>query len=117
MRPVLLFPFDDAIPLASLSSSGAPLALIVPDGTWRQASKVKNRVSGLLDVTSVSLPPGPRSSYRLRTESHPERVSTIEAIARALGVLEGAHVQIALEAIFRLMVERTLQSRDSTCLD
>jgi hypothetical protein len=55
--------------------------------------------------------------YRLRTESHEAGLATIEAIARAMGILEGMHVQHALERVFRAMVERTLWARGefATC--
>lgn len=111
VRPLLLFPFEGAVDVATFASSREPLALIVPDGNWRQASKARNRVPGLRDVTCVSIPPGPASDYRLREESHDERVCTLEAIARALGVLEGPSVQQVLEGALALMVRRTLQAR------
>lgn len=113
-QPLLLFPHDDAVPLSTLSPlvrSPAPVTLIVPDGTWRQASKVRQRVPGLRDVPCVSLPPDAPSIYRLRSEAHDHGLATIEAIARALGILDGAHVRQALEQVFRAMVERTLWSR------
>jgi DTW domain-containing protein YfiP len=110
-HPLFLFPYDDATPLAELAVPSVPVTLIVPDGTWRQASKVRNRVSGLHDVPCVSLPAGAPSTYRLRAESHEAGLSTIEAIARAMGILEGHHVQRALELVFRAMVDRTLWSR------
>jgi DTW domain-containing protein YfiP len=85
--------------------------LIVPDGTWRQASKVRQRVPGMRDVQLVSIPNDEPSMYRLRTEAHESGLATIEAIARAMGILEGLHVRRALEHVFRAMVERTLWSR------
>jgi DTW domain-containing protein YfiP len=108
-QPVFLFPHEQAIPLARFADR--PLTLIVPDGTWRQASKVRNRVEGLRDVPIVSLPADTPSSYRLRTETHPGGLATIEAIARAMGIVEGPHVRRALERVFQAMVERTLRSR------
>jgi len=48
---------------------------------------------------------------RLRAESHGDRLSTIEAIARAMGVLEGMHVRHAIEHVFRAMVDRTLWAK------
>lgn len=112
-RPVLLFPHEDAMPLTSLppATDGTPVTLVVPDGNWRQASKVRNRVPGLRDVPCVTLPKGEPSIYRLRAEAHETGLATIEAIARAFGVLEGEHVQRALEHVFRAMVERTLWAR------
>ena len=110
-RPVLLFPADDAVPLDQLVAGELPVTLIVPDGTWRQAQRVRTRVPGLADVPCAVLPPGPPSRYRLRSEPRPGGLATVEAIARAFGLLEGAEVQAALERVFRAMVERTLWSR------
>jgi DTW domain-containing protein YfiP len=110
-RPLLLFPHEDALPLTDFLSSAEPVTLIVPDGTWRQASKVRNRVPGLRELPCVSLPLGAPSRYRLRFEPHGGGLSTLEAIARALGVLEGPDVQHALERVFETVVERALWAR------
>ena len=110
-QPLLLYPHDDAVPIARFVASERPVTLIVPDGTWRQASKVRNRVRGLRSVPCVSIEPDAPTIYRLRNETRDEGLATIEAIARAFGVLEGAHVRSALELVFRAMVERTLWSR------
>lgn len=116
--PVLLYPADDAVPLTELAPAlgTAPVTLIVPDGNWRQAFKVRNRVPGLRDVACVTLPASAAkpSIYRLRAEAHAHGLATIEAIARALRVLEGprgAEIEAALEFPFRAMVERTLWAR------
>lgn len=109
-RPILLFPHEDAVPIEQLARSTRPVTLIVPDGTWRQASKVKSRVPGLKDVPCVYVR-GEPSDYRLRVDAQPTGLATIEAIARALGVLEGESVQKTLERVFRTMVERTLWAR------
>ncbi len=110
-QPVFLFPHEDAVPLERFARSDKPVTLIVPDGTWRQASKVRARVSGFRDVPCASLPLEARSIYRLRAEAHDHALSTIEAIARAMGILEGPHVRRAIEHVFRAMVERTLWSK------
>lgn len=110
-QAVFLFPHPDAVPLARFVDSPKPVTLIVPDGTWRQASKVRNRVAGFRELPCVALPRGEPSVYRLRSEAHEHGLATIEAIARAMGILEGAHVQRALEHVFRAMTERTLWSR------
>lgn len=110
----VLFPSNDAISLDELVASagaGVPLTLVVPDGSWRQASRVRHRMPSLQGIPCVRLPPGPPSNYQLRHSGHADRISTLEAIARALGHLEGAAVQRALERPFRAMVERTLWAR------
>jgi DTW domain-containing protein YfiP len=116
-RPVFLFPHEGAVPLESVAhipGDDRPVTLIVPDGNWRQASKVRNRVPGMRDVPCVSLPVGAPSIYRLRSEAHPFGLATVEAIGRCLRVLEGENgpeVEAALELPFRAMVERTLWAR------
>lgn len=110
-QPLFLYPADDALPLARFAASERAITLVVPDGTWRQAAKVRNRVASLRDVPCVSLGPDAPTTYRLRTETRSEGLATIEAIARAFGILEGEHVRSALEQVFRAMVERTLWSR------
>jgi DTW domain-containing protein YfiP len=114
VEPLLLFPADDAAPLDEIvpTLSGKPVTLVVPDGTWRQAAKVRQRVPGLRDVRCVAVPASDEPSrYRLRVAAHEHGLATIEAIARALGVLEGPAVRAALEHPFRVMVERTLWAR------
>lgn len=111
-RPLLLFPDEHATPLTEFVGSAEPITLIVPDGTWRQAAKVRHRVPGLADVTTVSLPPeGAETTYRLRNETREGGLATFEAIARAFGVLEGPDVERVMDEVFRTMVDRTLWSR------
>jgi DTW domain-containing protein YfiP len=80
----------------------------VPDGTWRQANKARRRVEGLAELPCAALPQAVRSSYRLRHDRRLDRVSTIEAVALALRILEGPAAAEPLERIFRIMVDRTL---------
>jgi DTW domain-containing protein YfiP len=108
-QSLLLFPHETAVPISDFAQS--PVTLIVPDGTWRQAAKVAHRLPGLEGAPFVTLPRDAPTLYRLRAEHHHGRLATLEAIARALGILEGAEVRQALERIFRVMVERTLWMR------
>lgn len=110
--PLLLYPTRDARDLReAVADEPRPVTLIVPDGTWRQARKVTTREPDLAQVPRVRLPPGPPSRYRLRSHPDPRHVSTFEAVARALGILEGSEVQDRLEAVFERMVRRTLWTR------
>jgi DTW domain-containing protein YfiP len=112
-RAAFLFPHAQAIPLAEWreAASGAPLALVVPDGTWRQAMHARARLSRVLDWPCVTLPE-PRAAEtggRLRS-ARPGRLATLEALALALGVLEDRSVEAALLHVFRVMTDRTLWS-------
>jgi DTW domain-containing protein YfiP len=110
---LFLFPSEDAIELneQSVLQFPKPLTLVVPDGSWRQAKKVALREKGLKNIPRVKLPVGRKSEYRLRHSPHEENLSTFEAIARALGVIESLEIQTQLEHLFLMMVERRLWSR------
>lgn len=112
-QSLYLFPSQEAVTLTPelIASYGKPITLIVPDGSWRQAKKVAKREPALAGIPHVKLPQGALSTYRLRREPNAESVSTFEAIARALGILEGQAVQEKLEYLFDVMVERLLWSR------
>jgi DTW domain-containing protein YfiP len=112
-RSLLLFPSEDAATLtpAFVAADPRPVTLIVPDGSWGQAAKVHKREPALAAVPRVVLPPGPPSRYRLRHEPREGGLATFEAIARALGVLEGPAAQQRLEALLLAMVEGTLATR------
>jgi DTW domain-containing protein YfiP len=110
-RAFVLFPADDAVPLSPELAHGAPISLVVPDGNWRQADKMTTRIPWMRDLPRVTLPDGTKTIYRLRSEPKTGGLATMEAIARAFGVLEGALVEKALMHVFKLMVERTLFTR------
>lgn len=65
-------------------------ALVFLDGTWAQCSRMSHRVPGLADMPMRSLPPGPPSPWQVRAETHPDRMSTAEAVIRAVEIVEGA---------------------------
>lgn len=88
-----------------------PYNLIVPDGNWRQAMKMHRREPVLRQLPKIKLPLDLPSRYRLRREHKLGGLSTIEAIARVMGILEGPSVQKQMEDIFELMVERSLKLR------
>lgn len=112
-QSLVLYPSEEAQELNRdyVTKISRPISLIILDGNWRQAAKMGRRIAELRDVPRVKLPVGAPSQYRLRREPREDGMSTFEAIARALGIIEGSMVQKELEAIFRIRVERTLWSR------
>jgi DTW domain-containing protein len=106
--PVLLYPHPSATPLGDWRGTSKPITLIVPDGTWPQAVRTCRRVRALADLPCVSLPAPAIAVDRLRVSGRPERLATLEAVALALGVLEGPAVRDALMRVYRIMTERTL---------
>jgi DTW domain-containing protein YfiP len=110
-QPVLLFPHESAQPIGAWRESEKPVTLIVPDGTWSQAIRARKRIKGLDQVPCARLPelPAPEvRPHRLRHDARPGRLSTLAAIAIALGELEGPAVRGALELVLSVMVDRTL---------
>ena len=112
-RTLVLFPSDEAEPLTRefLARDPRPVTLVVPDGNWGQASSAIRREPALRDLPRVVLPALGATRYRLRVEPHAEGLATYEAIARALGVLEGPELRASLEQLFEAMVESTLATR------
>ncbi|MRR57740.1 MAG: DTW domain-containing protein [Deltaproteobacteria bacterium] len=112
-RTLLLYPGEEAQILSSvlLAKDPRPVNLVVPDGNWRQAARMGRRLPGLEHATMVRLPEGAKTDWGVRKECHPEGLATFEAIARALGIIESTAVQKSMEALFSLMVSRTLQTR------
>ncbi len=110
----ILFPSEGATVLF-FGEGLSPVNLIVPDGTWGQAKKIVAREKAWATLKRVTLPPGPPTEYGLRETRHESGVCTYEAIARALGILEGPHqgpeIQAQLEAYFRLRTLRALWAR------
>lgn len=112
--PLLMFPAEGAPPISQHAASEQPIALIVPDGNWHQARKAARRVSGSGAIRCVTLPAAGPTEYRLRAEPREGGLATLEAIARAIGILEGdagPQIERAMLAVFRVMVERTLWFR------
>lgn len=112
-QPVVLFPAGNADILTEkfVSKLTKPMTLIIPDGNWRQASKMIKKVEGLHGIPKVILPNDKPSTYRLRVSPRQEGVCTYEAIARAVGIIEGKEVQNQMEAFFDQFVDRVLKMR------
>ncbi len=110
---LLLYPSHRAVELNAeyVSQLTAPVTLVVPDGSWAQTRQMTRREPILASMAHVKLPPGPASEYRLRLQPSQKSLCTLEAIARALGILESSAAQASLEELLRVMVERTLWSR------
>lgn len=111
-RTYLLYPDPGAPTLdaAFAHEDPRPLTLVVLDGTWPQTRRMLRRADPRL--RRLNLPSGARSRFRLRkAQSDPDYLCTLEAVARALGIIEGQLVQDSLLVLLDKMVERTLFSR------
>lgn len=112
-RVLLLYPAEDAIPLDILdrAQDPRPISLVVPDGNWRQASRVARRIPGLKRAEKVTLPPGQETKWGIRRETKDGGLATFEAIARALGCLESPLIAHEMEQYFAQVVATTLRVR------
>lgn len=114
-QAVLLFPATDGAPLmatSAVSSAGqvASRLLIVPDGTWRKARRIVRANPVLETLPRLALPPGEPSAYRVRKALEPAAVSTIEAIVRALTLLEPQQDFRPLLRPFDVLIEQQIQA-------
>ena len=97
-------------PVTEAITGEPPRSLIVLDATWSQARRMFRKLGALRGLPILRLPDAPMPAARLRESPAPGRVSTIEAIARALRLLEGDRVAVPLEQLFALAVARAAQS-------
>lgn len=109
--PLLLFPHEDAEELDARHLALGPVTLVVPDGNWRQASRMRRRVRGLSSLRCVRVPRGEPSRYRLRRSAREDNLSTLEAIARALAFFDSPALGAALEDVHQRAVDRMLWVR------
>lgn len=112
-RTLLFYPSDNAVELRSqiMINDPRPIQLLVPDGNWRQASKVHYRHEELKDVPRVMIREENLASSHLRAESTSYGMATLEAIAKAFYLLEGPEVGEQLMALFQAKLEQTMASR------
>lgn len=106
-RRLLLFPAAGARPLEQGEGlAGQPVQLIVPDGTWSQARRIARREQLAQEAEPVCLPECPSSRYDLRRNVREGGLCTLEAIARALAILEQPELEPPLLTTLDRFVER-----------
>ena len=93
-------------PPAHVPPVPAPERLVFLDGTWHQARRMRRRLPPLRDLPVLALPIASVPAARLRESPGRGRVSTIEAIAAALRLVEGEAPAAELERLFAIMVGR-----------
>jgi len=111
---LLLFPSDNATILTPdfLKSIKKKINLIVPDGNWRQASKVNTRYDELKNIKRVMVSRTTIDAYHLRAETTEDGMATLQAIAYALGAIEGEEVGKKLLNLYNEKLVRTLVARN-----
>jgi DTW domain-containing protein YfiP len=87
-----------------------PRQLVVLDATWSQARRMFRKLSALRGLPVFRLPDVPVPAARLRNSPGAGQVSTIEAIASALRIIEGDAVARPLEELFSVAVAGAVAS-------
>ncbi|MFP2909017.1 tRNA-uridine aminocarboxypropyltransferase [Pyxidicoccus sp. 3LFB2] len=98
----LLFPDGPTAP----PDAPAPRQLVVLDGSWSQTRRMTQRLPVLRTLPRLALPAPEPGMLRLRETTHPSGMSTLDAIARAVAVLEGPEASAPLERLAALRVQR-----------
>ncbi|MBI4954413.1 MAG: DTW domain-containing protein [Myxococcales bacterium] len=109
-RRLVLYPERDARVLSRADAEGGPVVLLVPDGNWNQARRCYRRDPDARGCEVVRLPETGPGRYPLRRGASPDLLCTLEAVARALGLLEGPAVAAELEGWLARFVERSLRA-------
>ncbi|MDD2050219.1 tRNA-uridine aminocarboxypropyltransferase [Pseudomonas putida] len=111
-RSALLFPGDQAQPLVAYTDDQdqRPWLLVVPDGTWRKASKLLHMNPLLAALPRVTLAQVQPSRYRLRKAPAEGALSTLEAVVQALNVLEAPLSFDALLKPFDALIEGQIEA-------
>ena len=106
---VLLFPGPDSVLLSDLSLEHRPSQLVIVDGTWHQARTIVRDVPWLKKLPQVRLAPDRPGRYRIRREPDKHSLSSLEATAAALAVLEPHTVGLdQLELAFDTLIQDQL---------
>lgn len=108
-RRLVLFPWEDSRELRA--TDAGDVTLVVPEGSWSQARRAMRREPWCEGAEVVRLPGAPSSRYRLRSAPHAGELSTFEAVAHAIAILEGESVAARMWPLFERFVERSLAVR------
>ncbi len=106
----VLFPLP-GIPELTPEVVESPSTLVLLDGTWPQARRLKRRVVGLRGLPLLALPNDAPSSWRARRSPEPSKFCTLEAVARALDTLGFLDAATTVEHTLREIDSCLLQAR------
>jgi DTW domain-containing protein YfiP len=88
-----------------------PSRVVVLDATWHQARRLFRQTPALHTLPRLALPSPEKKRDRLRGQHRPDGMSTLEAVAAAVALLEGRHKAEPLERLYDEVVQRTTQLR------
>jgi DTW domain-containing protein YfiP len=88
-----------------------PARVVVIDGTWRQARSLYIRTPVLQSIPQLVIPVPDKHKNRLREPHRSDGMSTLEAVAAAVAILEGTEAAKPLEVLYEEVVQRALNLR------
>ena len=91
-----------------------PFTLLVPDGNWGQTRSMMRRLPLLQAATAVALPGPTLSVDRPRRNLFADRMTTFEAIAQALGMLESPAAEAVMLEFFTTFAAKFFAMRGRT---
>jgi DTW domain-containing protein YfiP len=97
----LLYPGPEAAPPIA-----PPRCLVVLDGSWGQTRRMTQRLPWLRGLPRLSLPAPVDKLPRLRAQRLEDGMSTLEAILRAVALLEGQAMADPLVGLLRVACQR-----------
>ena len=116
---VVLFPLEDAIDLTPMHTNERKTifppdkqpVVIVLDGTWRQAKRMRRKSENLHPFPTIRFTPSSPSNFRIRKQPKEDCYCTIEAIHQLIELLapepDGAHKNLI--QVFNSMVDKQIQ--------
>lgn len=81
----LLYPSPDALEFTA-EELARPCTVVVPDGTWSQASRIASVLTKVAPLPRRVLPMGEGTRWTVRQSDDPTRVSSAQAAAAVLGL-------------------------------
>ena len=88
-----------------------PNRVVVIDATWQQARRLYSSMPLLQALPRLALPVPIRDRDRLREQHRLDGMSTLEAVAAAVAILEGVEAAKPLEILYDEVVRRTVSLR------
>lgn len=111
----VLYPSENAIEATSKNIStinSKKIHIIVPDGSWRQASKVYKREAALKNIPCIKLPErNYRSNYHLRKSPKENYLCTYEAMSKVIEELESQDFSILMQKNLEKLVNVSFKNR------
>jgi DTW domain-containing protein YfiP len=110
--PDALLLWPEGEPMPAPPPPGAPVELVVLDGTWPQARRMLQRLPALRGMRRLALPPPAHPLPRLRRTREVPQMSTLEAVAHALSFLEDDTIAAPLRSLLERFAAASIPAHD-----